>query len=82
MARGGIGNRERSSTIGSSGTYRSGQGRSFAYDHDGYRGGRYHHGRRFGIGVYDSYAYGDCYLVRKRVMTPYGWRVRRIQVCD
>jgi|ERR1035437_10375286 hypothetical protein len=33
---------------------------------------------------YDSYAYdnGGCYLVRQRVMTPYGWRLRRVQVCD
>jgi hypothetical protein len=34
---------------------------------------------------YDSYAYDDdggCYLVRRRVMTPYGWRFRRVQVCD
>jgi hypothetical protein len=33
---------------------------------------------------YDSYAYDDggCYLVRQRVMTPYGWRLRRVQVCD
>jgi hypothetical protein len=52
-----------------------------------------HHGRdgRFAIGAgfgypygYDSYAYfdGDCYLVRRRVMTPYGWRLRRVQVCE
>jgi hypothetical protein len=33
---------------------------------------------------YDSYAYdqGGCYLVRRRVMTQYGWRLRRVQVCD
>lgn len=33
---------------------------------------------------YGSYAYDDggCYLVRRRVMTPYGWRLRRVQVCD
>jgi len=33
---------------------------------------------------YDSYAYGQggCYLVQQRVMTPYGWRVRPVQVCD
>jgi hypothetical protein len=24
---------------------------------------------------------GGCYLVRQRVMTRYGWRVRRVQVC-
>src|SRR5882672_3906939 len=33
---------------------------------------------------YGSYAYDDggCYLVRRRVWTPYGWRLRRVQVCD
>jgi hypothetical protein len=37
----------------------------------------------YGYG-YDSYAYDDggCYLVRRRVMTPYGWRLRRVQVCN
>ncbi len=34
-------------------------------------------------GYYDAY-YGDggCYLVHRRVLTPYGWRFRRVQVCD
>jgi hypothetical protein len=38
---------------------------------------------------YNSYGYydggyddGGCYLVRRRVMTPYGWRLRRVQVCN
>jgi len=33
---------------------------------------------------YDSYAYdtGGCSLVRQRVMTPYGWRLRRVQMCN
>jgi hypothetical protein len=50
----------------------------------------------FGIGVpygyydYDDYPYytsyadyddGGCYLVRRRVSTPYGWRIRNVQVC-
>jgi hypothetical protein len=31
---------------------------------------------------YGSYAYDDGgYLVRRQVMTPYGWRPRRVQVC-
>jgi hypothetical protein len=25
---------------------------------------------------------GGCYLVRQRVMTRYGWRIRRVQICD
>jgi hypothetical protein len=42
------------------------------------------YGYGYGPG-YDSYAYDDdggCYLVRQRVMTPYGWRFRRVQVCN
>ncbi len=32
---------------------------------------------------YDDGGYGaQCYLVRKRVMTQSGWRVRRVQVCE
>jgi hypothetical protein len=44
-------------------------------------------------GYYDDYydypyyadAYyddGGCYLVQRRVLTPYGWRLRRVQVCS
>ena len=31
----------------------------------------------------DSYYYGDsgCYIVRRSVLTPYGWRIRPVQVC-
>jgi hypothetical protein len=59
----------------------------------GFRGGGFR-GRGFGgygfgsyYGGYYPYAYNDyyddggCYLVRRRVMTPYGWRIRPIQVC-
>jgi hypothetical protein len=28
-------------------------------------------------GYYDD----DCYVVRRRVLTPYGWRIRRSVVC-
>ena len=33
-------------------------------------------------GSYDDY-YGDsgCYIVRRTVLTPYGWRIRPMQVC-
>jgi hypothetical protein len=46
-----------------------------------YAYGGYGYGYPYG---YDSYAYdnGGCYLVRQQVMTPYGWRLRRVQVCD
>ena len=47
-----------------------------------------------GFGFFGPYAYGDypyyygddfeggCYLVTRRVLTPYGWRRRRVEVCD
>ena len=41
----------------------------------------------YGYPAYDPYyAYGDgysgdCYLVRRRVLTHYGWRRRTVQVC-
>jgi hypothetical protein len=45
------------------------------------------YGYPYGYGYDAPYAYsgyyGDdgCYLVRQRVWTPYGWRLRRVQVC-
>lgn len=50
-------------------------------------------GLGYGYGYYDDYydnpyyaaSYADdggCYIVRRRVMTPYGWRIRRATVCD
>ena len=79
---------------GDRGTVRGDSGRTFATDGGRYSGGWHHgrhgHGGRFAIGAgygypyYNSYAYseGDCYLVRRRVLTRVGWRVRRVQVCD
>jgi hypothetical protein len=29
----------------------------------------------------NGYGDGGCYLVRQRVWTPYGWRLRPVQVC-
>jgi hypothetical protein len=60
----------------------------------GFRGGGFR-GRGFGgfgFGSYydgyypyahndDYYDDGGCYLVRRRVMTRYGWRVRPVQLC-
>src|SRR5215208_6870210 len=43
--------------------------------------GAYGYGYPYGYGGY-GYEDGGCYLVRQRVMTPYGWRLRRVQVCD
>lgn len=31
---------------------------------------------------YDDGGYGGCYVTRKRVMTPAGWRYRRVDVCE
>jgi hypothetical protein len=37
----------------------------------------------FGIGLYPDYAdSGDCYIVRRVVLTKYGERIRREEVCD
>src|ERR1017187_6646182 len=63
----------------------------------GGHGGGFRGGGFGGFGLYGPYAYGGygypygyggyyddggCYLVRQRVRTPYGWRLRRVQVCD
>jgi hypothetical protein len=40
----------------------------------------WHHG--FGIGFVSPDYFGDCYIVRKVVWTPFGKRIRRIEVCD
>jgi hypothetical protein len=58
--------------------------------HGGFHGGGFRGGGfGWGLGGYGyPYGYGGyydddggCYLVRQRVMTRYGWRLRRIQVC-
>jgi len=60
--------------------------------HDGFHHGFHRHffvGVGFGGFPYDDgyYPYYDnnddegCYLVRRRVLTPYGWRIRRVEVC-
>ncbi|MBX6328496.1 MAG: hypothetical protein IRY89_07960 [Pseudolabrys sp.] len=43
------------------------------------------HGVGFGIGLYPAYDYiaePDCYVVKRPVKTPFGWRLRRFTVCD
>jgi hypothetical protein len=56
----------------------------------GFRGGGFR-GGGFGFGFYPGYYSGyypyyedegGCYLVRQRVMTRHGWRVRRVEVCE
>src|SRR4051794_18965965 len=80
----GDGMRTGSAHIGAGGTVRGGSDRTFATNRGDWHGGwRHHrHGGRFIVGGYNSYASGDCYLVRKRTLTPFGWRVRRVQVCN
>jgi hypothetical protein len=78
---------------GGGGPHFSGGG---GFHHDGFRHDGFHH--RFGsigLGFYGPYYDGDygypsyvdegddgCYLVRRRVHTRYGWRLRRVQICQ
>ena len=41
-------------------------------------GAPYYYGTSYG---YDD-GYGGCYVARKRVMTPSGWRYREVDVCE
>ena len=43
--------------------------------------GAYGYGYGYGPYAYSGYDDGGCYLVRRRIWTPYGWRLRRVQVC-
>lgn len=43
-----------------------------------YYGGYGYRGYPYG---YSSYYDPGCYVVRRRVWTPYGWRIRRVTVC-
>jgi hypothetical protein len=66
---------------GGGGRFHGGGFRGFGFG--GYYGGYgygYGYGYPYGYGGYDA-GDGGCYLVRQRVMTQYGWRVRRVQVC-
>jgi hypothetical protein len=64
----------------------------------GHGGSGFHGGgggfRGRGFGFFGPYAYGGypcyygddyeggCYLVARRVLTRYGWRSRRVEICD
>jgi len=50
-------------------------GRGFGPYYGGYYYGGYYPSNS------DYYDDGGCYLVRRRVMTRYGWRVRPVQLC-
>jgi hypothetical protein len=64
------------------------------FHHGGFRGGGFRgagFGLGWGLGLY-PYGYGGyypyygdagvCYAVRERVMTRYGWRIRRVSICE
>src|SRR5438552_1370706 len=65
-------------------------GGHFGGHFSGFHHGGFHRnvfvGFGFGSPYYGGYPYYDnyddsCYLVRRRVLTPYGWRIRRVEVC-
>jgi hypothetical protein len=59
-----------------------GLGLGFAGAYGGY-GYPYGYGGYYGSPcAYSDYDDGGCYLMRQRVWTAYGWRVRPVQVCD
>ena len=49
----------------------------------GYYNDYYDYGYPYYGDYADAYYYGDggCYIVRRSVLTPYGWRIRPVQVC-
>jgi hypothetical protein len=76
---------------GGGGGFRGGGG---GFRGGGFRGAGL--GLGLGLGLYGAYGYpygyggyypyyedaGVCYVVRRRVLTPYGWRIRRVSVCE
>src|ERR1700687_6006910 len=61
----------------------------------GFRGGGFRgagFGLGLGLGLYGPYGYGGyypyygdagvCYVTRQRVIARYGWRIRRVSVCE
>ena len=60
----------------------------FGFHGGGFRGGGFGLGfypYGYGYGGYYPPYYGDagvCYVVRQRVMTRHGWRIRRVSICE
>jgi hypothetical protein len=83
FARGGGGGHGGGGFHGGGGGFRAGGG--------GFHGGGFR-GRGFGFfgpNAYGDYPYyygddyeGGCYLVARRILTRYGWRSRRVEICD
>jgi hypothetical protein len=55
------------------------RGGGVGFGYGGYYGG---YGYPYGYGGYYDDDEGGCYLVRRRVMTRYGWRIRRVEICN
>jgi hypothetical protein len=55
-----------------------------AYGYYGDYGYPYYANYGYDDGYYygDGYGDGGCYIVQQRRWTPYGWRLRPIQVCN
>jgi hypothetical protein len=71
-----------------------GGGGGHGFGGGGFRGGGFR-GGGFGFGFYPGFYYGGypgyypyyedeggCYLVRQRIKTRHGWRIRRVEVCE
>jgi hypothetical protein len=83
---------------GGGGGFRGGGGgfRGGGFRGGGFRGAGIGLGLGLGLGYGYGYGYpydyggyypyeddaGACYVVRRRVMTRYGWRIRRVSVCE
>jgi hypothetical protein len=76
---------------GHGGFHRGGGFHGGGFRGGGFRGGGFR-GAGFGLGFYGPYGYypfryednddDGCYLVRQRIHTRHGWRVRLLQICD
>lgn len=84
--------------LGASSTSAQARGRGGGFRGGGFRGGGFRGGGfrgggfGLGLGFYGPYGYGGyypyygdagvCYVVRQRVLTRHGWRIRRVSVCE
>jgi hypothetical protein len=76
--------------LGASSTGAQARGHGGGFRGGGFRGGGFRgaglggYGYPYGYGGYYPYEgdAGVCYAVRRRVLTSYGWRIRRVSVCE
>ena len=64
---------------GGYGDDRYGNGYGYGYGNQGYGGGYGYGGYPYAYSGYDD---GGCYVVQRRVWSPYGWTVRPVQICN